>query len=191
MQYRITLMFFMVLLFSVNACYAGEVSEGSRWLSDDLWLSKTHDFTEVGLLAEKGNAREQRHFALMNYYGKGVNSNKSEAARWFLKAAKQGDVEAKAWVGSMYANGEVLGRDPAEAIKWLQEPAELGDPKSARTLFNIYDQGSDEVSRNEKLASQWGKKSRENAAGFKKSLAVRIPSHVGHPFRFMSATYSD
>jgi TPR repeat protein len=172
MKYRIyVLMLFVILLLPAMACCAEGVYDGSRWLLDDLWLAEAHDYAAVGLLAGKGDAQEQRHFALMNYFGHGVNPNKSEAARWFLKAARQGDIGAKAWVGSMYAKGDVLGRSPAEAIKWLQAPAEQGDPGSAKILFTIYDQGSDEVPRNEILASQWAKKSRENAATLKKSLA--------------------
>ena len=43
--------------------------------------------------------------------GEGVPQDHARAARWFLKAAKQGDADAQLSVGLMYDKGEGVPQD--------------------------------------------------------------------------------
>ena len=45
--------------------------------------------------AEQGDANAQYNLGFMYYYGQGVNKDKAEAAKWYRKAAAQGDADAK------------------------------------------------------------------------------------------------
>lgn len=57
-----------------------------------------------------------------------------EAARWFLKAAEQGEVLAQLELGSMYYDGQGVDQDYAEAGRWYRKAAERGN---GRAQFNL------------------------------------------------------
>ncbi|MDR0234005.1 MAG: SEL1-like repeat protein [Zoogloeaceae bacterium] len=79
-----------------------------------------------------------------------------EAAKWWLRAAKQGDeaaasaledidevmlnmaekgkAEARIYLGEMYASGLGVGRDEAEAVKWWRKAAEQGSKEGMEAL---------------------------------------------------------
>ena len=49
-----------------------------------------------------------------------------EAARWYRKAADQGQKTAQFNLGLMYQSGRGVPKDEAEAIKWFNKAAEQG-----------------------------------------------------------------
>ena len=51
----------------------------------------------------------------------------ARAARWFERAATQGDVLAQFYLGTMFANGEGIAADPALAAQWLLAASRQGD----------------------------------------------------------------
>jgi len=55
-----------------------------------------------------------------------------------LKAAEQGDAEAQANLGFMYANGEGVPQDDVEAVKWYRKAAEQGYAKAQHNLGFMY-----------------------------------------------------
>jgi len=54
-------------------------------------------------------------------------------AKWYRKAAEQGDTRAQYNLGLMYNNGQGVPRDDAEAVRWYRKAAEQGN---ARAQFN-------------------------------------------------------
>lgn len=58
--------------------------------------------------------------------GKGVPQDKTEAARWFRKAAGQGNAAAQNYLGIMYCNGYGIAKDRHEAARWFQKAARQG-----------------------------------------------------------------
>ena len=66
--------------------------------------------------------------------GQGVAQNYPEAARWYLKAAEQGDPEAQYSIGALHQAVTGVARDLEEAQKWyasvIANPR-AGDPASA------------------------------------------------------------
>src|SRR5438309_1536062 len=46
-------------------------------------------------LADQGNASAQYNLGIMHYTGQGIPQNAAEAAKWFRKAAEQGDEAAQ------------------------------------------------------------------------------------------------
>ena len=59
--------------------------------------------------------------------GEGVEQDYTEAAKWFRKAAEQGDAVAQYTLGIMYSEGEGVSQDYKKAVKWFRKAAEQGD----------------------------------------------------------------
>ena len=70
----------------------------------------------------------------MYYQGQGVPQDYTEANRWYLKAAEQGDVRAQYSLGYMYAKGQGVPQDYIEARRWYRKAAEQGNPEARRAL---------------------------------------------------------
>ncbi len=82
-------------------------------------------------MAEQGDADAQFELAKMNNscscHGTDRKERKTEALRWFRKAAEQGHIEAQYWTGLYYRFGlEVVAKDQAEADAWFLKAAEKG-----------------------------------------------------------------
>ncbi len=58
---------------------------------------------------------------LMFIDGKRIPKNYAKAAKWFLKAANWGSLEAMHKLGEMYRYGDGVPQDDSEAIKWFRK----------------------------------------------------------------------
>ena len=58
--------------------------------------------------------------------GRGVAHCDVEAARWFRKAADQGDAEAQCHLGDMFAEGRGEAQNDEEAARWYRKAADQG-----------------------------------------------------------------
>ena len=63
------------------------------------------------------------------------------ALHWLGKAAEQGHAMASFILGSMYEDGEGVGRDQAKAHELYERAARNGEPKAMLNLGNIYLEG--------------------------------------------------
>ena len=52
--------------------------------------------------------------------GVGVPQDYTEALKWYLHAARQGDADAQYNLGVMYRNGKGVPQDNAAALKWYR-----------------------------------------------------------------------
>jgi uncharacterized protein len=78
----------------------------------------------------------------MYYAGHGVAQDTGEAARWWHKAAEQGDADAQCELGGMYEAfhlpgmpndvGNFVAEDYAEAARWYRKAADQGMSKLRR-----------------------------------------------------------
>ena len=66
--------------------------------------------------------------------GVGVTQDTKKAIRLFCKAARKGDVEAKYYLGQVYAFGRGIKQDKELAAAWFYEAAQAKDRKSAGLL---------------------------------------------------------
>ena len=62
--------------------------------------------------------------------GWGVTQDKAEAARWYRKAAEQGDEVAEMSLGRMYEDCEGVEQNDQEAIRWFRKVIEQGSRDS-------------------------------------------------------------
>jgi TPR repeat protein len=56
--------------------------------------------------------------------GRGVHQDYAEAAKWYRKAAEQGNVSAQTQLANLYASGQGVAQSDSEAQKWRAKAAE-------------------------------------------------------------------
>jgi TPR repeat protein len=70
--------------------------------------------------------------------GDGVNKDKSEAVKWYRKAAEHGDVDAMCMLGEAYLDGDGVDEDKSETVKWFRKAAEHGNKDVMTSLGAAY-----------------------------------------------------
>jgi len=93
---------------------------------------------------------------LASWYAAGrfVPKDDVQAARWYLKAADGGDVNAMATVAALYWNGKGVPKNDAQAVVWGRKSAEAGNVISMRRLGIQYGTGQG-VAKDEATAAHW------------------------------------
>lgn len=113
--------------------------------------------------AEKGDAAAQLFLGFMYDEGKGVPQDFDEAAKWYRRAAKQGNKTAQHNLDLMDAQAQVP-KGNAEMEKWHRKATESGNPSTQSNLGLMDDQG--QVSKDRAEMEKWYRKAAEpeNAA---------------------------
>ena len=75
------------------------------------------------------------------YYGHWVSRDYSEAARWYRRAAANGNALAQATLGDMYYYGRNLPQDFVAAVRWWQVAADQGVALAQLNLSVMYANG--------------------------------------------------
>ena len=60
-----------------------------------------------------------------------------KAAKWYIKAAEQGVVEAQFNIAMFYKFGRGVKNNQANSMKWLIKAAEQGDEKAKKILGDL------------------------------------------------------
>ena len=111
----------------------------------------------MSLLKKSADAGHAPSQSLLAYILDKAEFN-DEAIVYYRKAAAQGDAEGEFGLGSMYAGGEGVKRDPAEARIWVTRAAEKGHATAINALAQAYINGGlgiDEAQRNGADALRW------------------------------------
>jgi len=117
--------------------------------------TNSETFADIKAKAEKGNAAAQCWVGCFYISGdQGVSPSSTEAAKWFLKAAEQGDVTAQNNLAKLYADGNGVAKNEAEAAKWYRRAAEQGYVYSEYTFAAILWNGNG-VSKDYVQAYKW------------------------------------
>lgn len=100
-------------------------------------------FEHLKTKAEKGDAEAQFNLGCMYDNGEGVEKNATEAAKWYRKAAEQGNAFGQCFLGWMYDNDndEGVEKNAAEAAKWYRRAAEQGNAAGQSNLGWMYYRG--------------------------------------------------
>ncbi len=151
---------FTALLVAPSLSFAG-LKEGLAAYGKADYVSA---WKELSPLAEKGNAAAQLKLGKMYSLGQGVESEKTEAARWFHLAAKQGVAEAQTVLGYLCLTGEGVSQNSDLAIEWTRKAAAQGDATAQYNLSVMY--GDDfGVKKNPAESLKWLRKSAEQRDG--------------------------
>jgi len=81
----------------------------------------------------------------------------AEAAKWFSKAAVQGNAKAQSMLGTMYSNGQGVPQDYAKAKKWYRKAAVQGLAEAQSELGFMYMVGRG-VQKDYAEAAKWYRK---------------------------------
>jgi hypothetical protein len=92
--------------------------------------------------------------------GDGVPQSDEEAAKWFRKAAEQGDAAAELGLSVLYTHGRGVPHDHDEALKWLRKAAAQRLPEAQFALGLRYANGIG-VARDDAQAARWFREAAE------------------------------
>lgn len=127
--------------------------------------------------AESGDVAAQLQSA-KNYWNQ---QDFGEAMKWYLKAAEQGDLEAKQSIGAMYVFGQGVDHDFTKAIQWFRESAEQGYAPSQYSLGLRYALGQG-VEQDYVEAARWfGLAADQGVSDAQISLGRRYANGEGMP----------
>ncbi len=121
-----------VLRASEKPTQPAEGLQDEEWGDDPYPDTPTLDVVRQG--AELGNAGDQVHLGIAYLNGAGVEKNPTEAAAWFLAAAKQGETEGHYALGTMLLNGQGIEKNVNEAVSHFRSAAENGHPHAQYNL---------------------------------------------------------
>ena len=98
------------------------------------------DLFMVKINAEAGDIGAMCNLGSAYLVGTDVDRDPYEAAKWFLRAAAEGESVAMFNLGLMYAKGFGVERDFAKAAEWMRNALEAGDKDAEHPLkaFNGY-----------------------------------------------------
>ncbi|HUJ02621.1 MAG TPA: hypothetical protein VLW75_03215 [Rhizomicrobium sp.] len=141
----------------------------------------------LAALANGGNPAAELLFGLEYLDGDGTAVNEAEAARWFERAAAQGEAVAEYRLGTLYERGRGVPADPVKAAQWYAAAAKLGNRKAMHNLGVAYSQGSG-VKKDYTLAAQWFLKAANlGLADSQFNLAVLYERGLGVPQSLLDA----
>lgn len=122
--------------------------------------------------ANKGDTVSQNHLGVTYSFMKDYKN----AAKWFLKAAQQGDVFAQYQIGTFYSEGLGLPQDHDKATAYFYEAAKKGDIKAQYQMGVAYYKGNG-VSKNTEKALEWlmmaAEKGDKSAETYLKFISVK------------------
>jgi tetratricopeptide (TPR) repeat protein len=115
-------------MYKIIVCVAvvAILTMGERGIAAD----STTDMAAVQVNAEQGNANAQVYLGICYFKGNGVRKDMGEAAKWWRKAAEQGDAMGQSILGDYYD----VCQNKTEAIKWWRKAAEQGDANAKQNL---------------------------------------------------------
>ena len=103
----------------------------------------------------------QNNLGLMFELGQGVTRDYAEAARWYRKAAEQGEALAQDNLGRMYEQGRGVTQDYVLAHMWHNLAAAQGDDDAAKARDGLAQQMTpDQIAEAQRLAREWKPPSR-------------------------------
>lgn len=91
---------------------------------------------------------------MLYHHHEGIQTDYSEAAKWFRKAAEQGHARACFKIGWMYEHGEAVPEDKDKAGKWFLKGAEQGNGLAQMRIGDKYYHGRG-VPQNDVEAYAW------------------------------------
>jgi len=103
--------------------------------------SVTRKTAEIRAKAERGFVKQEVELADVYFAGDGVPRDVSEAARWYEKAAADGDPVAQNQIGYFYQAGIGVPRDPVRAAHWYQLASASGLGEATVNLGILYLKG--------------------------------------------------
>jgi len=116
------------------------------------FAASSHSFWDTYTAELRGDKVAQFRTAVIFEQGIGMESNQSQAAKWYEKAAIQGHMDAQYHLGLMYASGRGVEQNDQFAMMWLASAAKQGDREARKLLNEIID---NKYETKEKVSSEY------------------------------------
>jgi len=124
------------------------------WEQYELW-NHSPKFAALMEKATAGDADSQYDVAAAHDHGDhGVKKDNQAAFEWYLRAAKQGHIEAQCAIAWAYKNGAGVKADNRLAFEWYMKAAEQGDAQAQYNVGKAYVNGEG-VEKDLKKAAKW------------------------------------
>ena len=127
----------------------------------------------------------QGYFNVSELYNQGVayynQKNYTEAVKFFIQAAEQGNADAQFNLGVCYRNGYGVPQDYNKAVEWFSKAAEQGEAYAQCNLGYCYEIGYG-VPQDDSKAVEWYRKAAEQGnADAQNNLGVCYEKGYGVP----------
>lgn len=138
--------------------------EGTYWLAVMLdqgdgisqnGAEATFLFDHIQSDAHLGIANAQQWLGSMYTHGLGVEKDLTEAFRWFVRAAEQGDPFHQTIVGNLYNYGRGVEKSGIDAANWYLLAAEQGHADAQASLGSLYLYGGVGLAKDRVEAMRW------------------------------------
>jgi TPR repeat protein len=134
-------------------------------------------------LADQGLAEAQLEVGFLYWFGRGVPKDKSEAEKWFTRAASavpkwrqqagRGDAQAALQLGMLLWVGKGIPGDPAAARLLIAQAAEAGVPEAQANLAGFLLEGG-LFEKNQEEAARWCQRAAERGNAWAEYLLGRL-----------------
>ena len=124
----------LLLLAAVLPAAAGPFDDGLAAYKGGDWAEA---YTLLKPIAEQDTSQSavaQERMGRMTELGKGTPRDLAAAAKWYRKAADQGEVTAQAHLGRLYLVGAGVPKDPMQTAKWSIKGASQGNALAETNL---------------------------------------------------------
>jgi TPR repeat protein len=101
--------------------------------------------------------------------GRGVEGNAEEAAKWYRRAADQGNAQAQYNLGNLYLDGRGVVQDYKQALQWWRLAAAQGYSDAQYNIGVAYENGLS-VPNDGKEAAKWYRLAADEAIRWQYSL---------------------
>jgi TPR repeat protein len=139
------------------------------------WIWAQTDIDQLRARAERGEISAELTLAQAYFMGKGVPKDPAEAARWFRKAANQGEPQSERILGLMYKAGSAgLPKDEAQAASWFRKAAGQGDSLAQAELGELFENGRGGLAKDDAEAMSWYRKAADQGNIAALNAAARL-----------------
>jgi TPR repeat protein len=94
----------------------------------DASIATNENIGDLQQKAAAGDVLAQNNLGFAYAFGRGIEQNFQQAARWFTLSASAGFAPAQVNLGALYERGWAESRDMSMAIRWYRAAADLGEP---------------------------------------------------------------
>lgn len=141
------------LNFAIPSIYVQKLLDSSKGIDKvDTYDSK--EKTTEYLDDNESDPAKQYRRGKAYYSGDGVPQDYQEAARWFRRAADQGNADAQFELGKMYYEGKGVPDNHEQAAEWFRRAGEKGNADAQFRLGEMYYEGEG-VSKSYEQAEKW------------------------------------
>jgi len=133
----VSLLLFLTAISAAIPAWAGPYDDALAAYRSGDWDKAFQLLKPLAALDNAQSAVAQERLASLYERGKGTPKDPAAAAKWYAKAAGQGDMLAQAHLGRLYRLGSGVPRDAALAAKWSIKAATQGNALAQANLGHM------------------------------------------------------